>query len=241
VSGRDRAAEATVLVLEDTHDFEASDGTRLWQIGFVPIDEDGDFLPEEDHETSDPRCFFCHVAGVSHRRAALEAADLSPGAPLRLVRERDNQYDQNAIAVLDPSGERLGYIPAELCPRLLAATPSGHAFEESYGAMVLSEFRAGTQSGRRAGLRILVGPAGGLTLKVTTEDETEDTETPAPTSITLLEAHAAATRNAPEHAGMTVIACPACGSQQEVFEDIAGLRCATCQQDVWKIRCQRCK
>jgi hypothetical protein len=51
---RDTSAEATVFVLEDTHDFEASDGTRLWQIGFVPIDEDGDFLPEDDHQTSDP-------------------------------------------------------------------------------------------------------------------------------------------------------------------------------------------
>lgn len=57
----DLPAEATVLVLEDTHDFEASDGTRLWQIGFVPIDGDGDFLPEGDHQTSDPRCFFCHI------------------------------------------------------------------------------------------------------------------------------------------------------------------------------------
>src|ERR1700741_5150954 len=52
----DSAAEATVLVLDDTHGFEAPDGTRLWQIGFVPIDEDGDFLPEEDYRTSDPRC-----------------------------------------------------------------------------------------------------------------------------------------------------------------------------------------
>jgi HIRAN domain len=196
----DSAAEASVLVLEDTHDFEASDGTRLWQIGFVPIDDDGDFLPEEDHHTSDPRCFFCHVAGVSYRRPALEAADLSPGAPLRLARERDNAHDPNAIAVLDPTGEQLGYVPAELCPRLLAATPPGHAFEESYGAMVLSEFRAGAPSGKRAGLRILIGPPGGLTLRVTTQDETDDTDMHTPASISSLETHAAATRNAPVHA-----------------------------------------
>jgi restriction system protein len=237
----DSAAEATVLVLEDTHDFEASDGTRVWQIGFVPIDEDGDFLPEEDYRTSDPRCFFCHVAGVSYRRPALDAADISPGAPLRLARERDNPHDPNAIAVLAPAGEQLGYIPAELCPRLLATTPPGQAFEESYGAMVLSEFRTGAQSGERAGLRILIGPAGGLTLKVTTEDETNDTEEPAPQSISSLEAHAAATQNAPIHAGMTVVACPACGSEQEAFDDIAGFRCSACHQDTWKIRCRRCK
>ena len=240
-ASNDSAAEAVVLVLEDTHDFEASDGTRLWQIGLVPIDENGDFLPKEDHETSDPRCFFCHVAGVSHRRSALEAADLSPGAPLRLVRERDNPHDPNAIAVRDANGEQLGYIPADLCPRLLASTPSGQAFEECYGAMVLSEFRTETRSGRRAGLRILIGPAGGLTLKVTTQDESEDTEASTPTSISSLEAHAAATRAAPTHAGMTVVACPACGAEQEAFDDIAGFRCSVCHQDAWKIRCRRCK
>jgi HIRAN domain len=237
----DSTGEATVLVLEDTHDFEASDGTRLWQIGFVPIDEDGDFLPEEDHQTSDPRCFFCHVAGVSHRRPALEAADLSPGAPLRLARERDNPHDPNAIAVLDANGEQLGYIPAELCPRLLATTPSGQVFDESYGAMVLSEFRTGTQSGKRAGLRILIGPVGRLKLTITTQDESENTETLTSTSISSLEAHAAATRNAPVHAGMTAVACPACGSEQEAFDDVPGFRCSTCHQDAWKIRCRRCK
>ena len=237
----DLPAEATVLVLEDTHDFEASDGTRLWQIGFVPIDGDGDFLPEEDHQTSNPRCFFCHVAGVSHRRRALEAADLSPGAPLRLARERDNPHDPNAIAVLDPDGKQLGYVPAELCPTLLAVTPPGQAFEESCGAMVLSEFRTSTQSGRRAGLRILIGPAGELTLRVTTQDETDDTETPRPPSISSLEAHAAATRNKPVHAGMRVVACPVCGAEQEAFDDIPGFRCSSCHQDAWKIRCRRCK
>src|ERR1017187_1431921 len=114
----DPAGEASVLVLEDTHDFEAQDGTRLWQIGFVPIDDDGDFLSEEDHQTSDPRCFFCHVAGVSYRRPALEAAELSPGAPLWLARERDNPHDPNAIAVRDAKGNQLGYVPAELCPHV---------------------------------------------------------------------------------------------------------------------------
>jgi restriction system protein len=237
----DSGSEAAVLVREDSHDFEASDGTRLWQIGFVPINDDGDFFPEEDHHTSDPRCFFCHVAGVSYRRPALEAADLSPGAPLRLARERDNPHDPNAVAVLDADGEQLGYVPAELCPRLLAATPHGHAFEESYGAMVLSEFRAGAPSGKRAGLRILIGPAGGLTLRVTTQDEADDIDTPTEASISSLEAHAAATRNAPVHTGMSPVACPACGAEQEAFDDIPGFRCANCHQDAWKIRCRRCK
>jgi len=233
--------ETSVLVLEDTHDFEAQDGTRLWQIGFVPIDDDGHFLSEEDHQTSDPRCFFCHVAGVSHRRPALEAAGLSPGTPLRLARERDNPHDSNAIAVRDANGNQLGYVPADLCPHLLAAIPQGQSFEESFGAMLLSEFRMGTPSGPRVGLRILIGPVGEITLSVRTDDETEDAEPDQPHSVASLESHAAATLKAPLHAGMTTVTCPACGSAQEAFENVAGFRCSACHQDAWKIRCRRCK
>ena len=108
--------------------------------------------------------------------------------------------------------------------------------------MVLSAFRSGTQSGKRAGLRILIGPAGGLALTVTTQDESDDdTEASTPTSISSLEAHAAATRAAPTHSGVTVVACPACGVEQEAFDDIPGFRCSACHQDSWKIRCRRCK
>lgn len=240
-ASRDSAGEASVLVLEDTHDFEAHDGTRLWQIGFAPIDEDGDLLSEGDHQTSDPRCFFFHVAGVSYRRTALEAAELSPGAPLWLARERDNPHDPNAIAVRDAKGNQLGYVPAELCPEILAAIPQGQSFDESFGALLLSEFRAGARSGPRAGLRVLIGPVGGLTLRVRTDDETEDTELDQPASVGSLEAHATATLNAPLHSGMTTVTCPACGSAQEAFMDVAGFRCSACHQDAWKIRCRRCK
>jgi hypothetical protein len=52
------AAEATVLVLYDTHDLKTFESNSLWPIGFVPIYEDGNFFPEEDH----------HVSGVSCRR-----------------------------------------------------------------------------------------------------------------------------------------------------------------------------
>ncbi|HWY90727.1 MAG TPA: hypothetical protein VNY31_08655 [Solirubrobacteraceae bacterium] len=105
--------------------------------------------------------------------------------------------------------------------------------------MLLSEFRAGTPSGPRVGLRILVGPVGEITLRVRTDDETEDTEPDQPHSVASLEAHAAATLKAPLCAGMTTVTCPACGSAQEAFEDVAGFRCSSCHQDAWKIRCRR--
>ena len=230
-----------MLVVEDTHEFKAEDGTTLWQVGFVPVNEDGEFLSEKDHQTSDPRFFFCHVAGVSYRQEALQSADLSPGVPVRLARERDNRHDPNAIAVWDSvRDEQLGYVPANLCPKLLALVPSGQSFDESFGAIMLSEFRSGSRSGPRAGLRILIGPVGGLMLQIQGDDDSAH-EAEEDKSLASLEAHAVATRDAPAHAGMIPVSCPSCGSAQVAFAGVGGFRCSACQQDSWMIRCRRCR
>jgi restriction system protein len=241
-TNKEPSAETSVRVVEDTHSFEAEDGTVLWQIGFVPVDQDGGFLSEEGHRTSDPRCFFCHVAGVSYRQETLQTADLAPGAPVRLSRERDNRHDPNAIAVWDRlRNEQLGYVPAELCPKLLALVPSGQSFDESFGALVLSEFRSGSRSGPRAGLRILIGPVGELMLRVQRDDDDSEDESYTEESLASLEEHAATTMEAPTNAGMVRVGCPACGAAQEAFAGVGGFRCSACGQDSWIIRCRRCR
>jgi hypothetical protein len=59
----------------------------------------------------------CHIAGTSHAEAAKERAnDIQPGLPLTLRREPANEHDEQAIAVLLPSGERIGYIPQKHNP-----------------------------------------------------------------------------------------------------------------------------
>jgi hypothetical protein len=79
--GRDPIdGEISVLVVENSHAFEADDGTTLWLGGFTPIDQDGTFLSVEEHRTSDPRCLFSSVAGTSHRRDQCE--NLGPAAQI---------------------------------------------------------------------------------------------------------------------------------------------------------------
>ena len=59
----------------------------------------------------------CHIAGTSHAEAAKANADsIKPGLQLTLRREPSNEYDGQAISVLLPSGERIGYIPQKHNP-----------------------------------------------------------------------------------------------------------------------------
>jgi hypothetical protein len=41
----------------------------------------------------------------------MQASMLRPGSMLQLRRERDNDYDRRAIAVLTTAGDKLGYLP----------------------------------------------------------------------------------------------------------------------------------
>lgn len=54
-----------------------------------------------------------YVAGYQYHQGmqAHVQAQLAVGQELSLMREPDNQYDQNAIAVLSADGHKLGYIP----------------------------------------------------------------------------------------------------------------------------------
>jgi len=57
----------------------------------------------------------CHVAGRQYHDADLVWNELKVGAPLKLVRDVENRYDPQAIAVLFEHGGEdyvLGYVPA---------------------------------------------------------------------------------------------------------------------------------
>lgn len=57
----------------------------------------------------------CHLAGRQYHDADLVWDELKVGTPLKLVRDKDNHYDENAVAVVYDNGEEflLGYIPAQ--------------------------------------------------------------------------------------------------------------------------------
>ncbi len=231
--GRAATNDATVRVVEESYAFSADDGTELWFGGYAPIDEDGDQLSVDEHRTSDPRCFFCRVAGTSYRREALQGSNLSVGAQVILLPEPANEHDTHAIAVWDGSKEvQLGYVPKTLNRELAKAVPRGKQLTEFLGGVVISEFRAGSQAGPRVGLRILVGPVGAVRLSVATDDEEDEDAEAAPHVSTLHDPSASET---------VVISCPSCGSPEQLAPDAAGFRCKVCQQDVWIIRCRRCE
>lgn len=66
------------------------------------------------------------VRGVSYHEQAIEAASLSPGAKLRLVREPENEFDPNAIAVHPNCGRGpLGYVNKQNAARIARRPDAG--------------------------------------------------------------------------------------------------------------------
>jgi hypothetical protein len=96
----------------------------------------------------DERLRVVKLAGASYRADALQDDAFAPGRRLALVREPDNTYDPNAVAIWDAARRlQAGYVPAEVAPEL----------EGDEQALALWEFR--DDEGRRIGLRVLLVPA----------------------------------------------------------------------------------
>jgi len=96
----------------------------------------------------DPRILVVKVAGASYRSDDLQDEAFAPGRRLALVREPENEYDPNAVAVWDAERRvQAGYVPAEIAPELRG--------DEQ--AVSLWEFRG--EDGQRIGLRVLLAPA----------------------------------------------------------------------------------
>lgn len=69
------------------------------------------------------------LRGTGHYAAAVKAGRFTPGSPVRLVREPENEYDPNAIAVYAESGRRVaGYVPKGQAKRLARMIDAGTDF-----------------------------------------------------------------------------------------------------------------
>jgi len=58
--------------------------------------------------------FLCTVHGVCFDNRWRKLAELAKGDPLYLQREHGSRIDANAIRVMDPRVDQLGYLPAEI-------------------------------------------------------------------------------------------------------------------------------
>ena len=64
-----------------------------------------------DGETREVPLLHTYIAGAERSVVREVARRLAPGAPLRLMREPENDYDTRAVAVWTQDGRKLGYVP----------------------------------------------------------------------------------------------------------------------------------
>lgn len=66
------------------------------------------------------------IRGVSYHEAGVRAGDFSPGAAVRLVREPDNDYDSNAVAVYSERARKpAGYVNSQNAARIAKRLDAG--------------------------------------------------------------------------------------------------------------------
>lgn len=93
--------------------------------------------------------FHTKLAGASFRQDAIR--HLSPGQKLRLVRQPDNEYDTNAIAIFNGE-EQLGYLNKELAAKLTPAIDSKAVNYDVYA----TEITGGVEDKPTRGVNLLL-------------------------------------------------------------------------------------
>jgi hypothetical protein len=138
------------------------DGGEVWVAGFQLVDAEGRYLGRDAPELREAGLRVSRVAGArDHHAEALQSEGAAPGSALVLRRDRDNEYDANAIAVETTEGDVLGFVPRDLAAEIAPRIDAG----EAYSALVLREQRA-TPRDPRTGLTMLLAPVNELHLRV---------------------------------------------------------------------------
>jgi hypothetical protein len=153
------------------------DGGQVWIAGYTPVDDDGRYLARDAPELAARGLRVASVAGARFQADALETADAAPGRPLELRRDRGNEHDPNAVAVV-ASGERIGWVPRELAAEIAPSLDAG----QPWSAVVLREHRASPRD-PRTGLTMLLAPEAAVSF-VTWRPTTSSRRTKPPSGST---------------------------------------------------------
>lgn len=84
--------------------------------------------------------FITRVVGIHHHQDPRFLKRLKPGQPVFLVREPENEYDPDAIAVRDMKGNSLGYLRATIARQLAPAMDRGTRYLASIHAVLDERF-----------------------------------------------------------------------------------------------------
>ena len=136
------------------------DGGEVWLSGYQLVDpESGSYLARDAPQLAERGLHVAGLAGARHRADTLETDALAPGSPLELHRDRDNEYDANAIAVR-AGGAQVGFVPRELAAELAGELDAGRP----WSAVVLREQRPSPRD-PRSGVTMLLAPAEAIELR----------------------------------------------------------------------------
>jgi single-stranded-DNA-specific exonuclease len=112
-------------------------------------------LARGDYEgIADAESFHTKLAGVSFEGRQDVVARLEPGTVLRVARRPDNPYDANAIALLDPTGEQVGFFNRRLAAALAPEIDRGVSLD-----VTVTEI-TGEDAEKNHGVNVLVSRAG---------------------------------------------------------------------------------
>ncbi|NTU70801.1 MAG: single-stranded-DNA-specific exonuclease RecJ [Coriobacteriia bacterium] len=84
---------------------------------------------EEYAGIADAPSFHTKLAGVTFEGRQDVLGRLAAGSPLRVVRQPDNPYDSNAIALFDAHGDQVGFLNRRLASALAATIDAGVAYD----------------------------------------------------------------------------------------------------------------
>jgi single-stranded-DNA-specific exonuclease len=102
----------------------------------------------------DASSFHTKLAGVTFEGRQEVVARLTPGTPLRLDRQPENEFDTCACAVFEPRGDQVGFLNRRLAAVLAPAIDAGAAYDVS-----VSEVTGGSE-GASLGVNVLVARRG---------------------------------------------------------------------------------
>jgi hypothetical protein len=66
------------------------------------------------------------AAGVKHHLSRFQLEALKYGEELEVVRERENDFDANAVMLRTAGGAKVGYVPATQAPMFARLIDNGH-------------------------------------------------------------------------------------------------------------------
>lgn len=93
-------------------------------------DATGLLVSPTDRRLARAGVFVSQLRGEAYRPASCKAGDFEPGSPVRLVREPANEFDPNAVAVYDHTGQHMAaYVNRQKARTLARLMDSGKPIE----------------------------------------------------------------------------------------------------------------